>query len=77
MYVCKRIFGFVPDTVTTVVIDPVTGMPPGFTVVRTFREPTPEAVARWVREPVCPACVAGGELGRGSDQQVAGYLVDS
>lgn len=60
-HVCKRAFAFVPDAVTTVMIDPETGLPPGFTVLGTFREPTPEAVARSVREPVCPACVDRAE----------------
>jgi hypothetical protein len=56
-YVCKRTFSFVPETVTVVTIDPETGLPPGMTVLGTFREPTPEALARAVAEPICPDCV--------------------
>ncbi|MER5645471.1 hypothetical protein [Streptosporangium sp. NPDC002524] len=56
-YVCKRTFGFVPASVTTVTIDPETGLLPGMTVLATFREPTPEATARSVQEPVCPGCL--------------------
>jgi hypothetical protein len=56
-YVCKRTFGFIPASVMTVAIDPESGLPPGMTVLGTFREPTPEATARSVAEPICPACV--------------------
>lgn len=56
-YVCKRTFGFVPAHVTTVTIDPETGLPPDMTVLGTHREPPPEAVARSVEKPVCPDCV--------------------
>ena len=56
-YVCKRTFAFVPASVMRVTIDPETGLPPGMTVLATFREPTPEATARSVEEPVCPGCV--------------------
>ncbi|GAA3788038.1 hypothetical protein GCM10022226_03250 [Sphaerisporangium flaviroseum] len=57
-YACKRTFGFIPATATTVMIDPETGLPPGMTVLGSFREPTAEATARSVREPICPDCVA-------------------
>lgn len=56
-YVCKRTFGFIPASVTTVTIDPETGLLPGMTVLATFREPTPEATARSVQEPICPDCL--------------------
>jgi hypothetical protein len=56
-YGCKRTFGFIPASVTTIMIDPETGLPPGMTVLGTFREPTPEATARSVKEPICPDCV--------------------
>ncbi|MFC4535093.1 hypothetical protein [Sphaerisporangium dianthi] len=56
-HVCKRAFGFTPATVMTVMMDPGTGLPLGMTVAGTFREPTPEAVARSVEEHICPACV--------------------
>jgi hypothetical protein len=56
-YGCKRTFGFDAQSVTTYLIDPDTGLPPGMTVFGTARDPAPESVARSVREPVCPACV--------------------
>ncbi|WP_271219789.1 hypothetical protein [Streptosporangium carneum] len=56
-YACKRTFGFIPATVTTITIDPDTGLPPGMTVLGTQREPTAEALARSVEETVCPDCV--------------------
>ncbi|MDR8407271.1 hypothetical protein [Nonomuraea sp. 3-1Str] len=57
-YGCRRTFGFDPAAVTMFAIDPETGFPPGMTVLGSMREPTPEAVARSVEEPVCPDCVA-------------------
>ncbi|MFC7381828.1 hypothetical protein [Sphaerisporangium rhizosphaerae] len=56
-YACKRTFGFHPARVMTMMIDPDTGLPPGMTVLGSFREPTPEATARSVTEPICPDCV--------------------
>ncbi|MDH2429767.1 hypothetical protein [Sphaerisporangium sp. TRM90804] len=56
-HVCKRTFGFTPARVMKVTMDPVTNLPLGMTVAGTFREPTPEAVARSVEEPVCADCV--------------------
>ncbi|MEU8385107.1 hypothetical protein [Streptosporangium sp. NPDC048865] len=56
-YVCKRTFGFLAGSVMTITIDPETGLPPGMTVLASFREPTPEATARSVEEPICPGCV--------------------
>ncbi|GAA2374395.1 hypothetical protein GCM10010404_32400 [Nonomuraea africana] len=56
-YGCKRTFSFIPGSVTTVTIDPETGLPPGMTVLGTTREPTPEATARSVKEPICPDCL--------------------
>jgi hypothetical protein len=56
-HACKRTFGFIPGSVTTMTIDPETGMPPGMTVLGTHREPTPEATARSVEVPICPDCV--------------------
>ncbi|WP_329084552.1 MULTISPECIES: hypothetical protein [unclassified Streptosporangium] len=56
-YVCKRTFGFIPASVTTITIDPETALPPGMTVLGGLREPTPEATARSVEEPICPDCV--------------------
>ncbi|MEU4540397.1 hypothetical protein AB0G15_36710 [Streptosporangium sp. NPDC023825] len=56
-YACKRTFSFIPASVTTVTIDPETGLPPGMTVLATFREPAPEATARSVEEPLCPNCL--------------------
>ncbi|UBU14215.1 hypothetical protein [Nonomuraea gerenzanensis] len=54
--VCKREFTFDPGEVTTILIDPETGIPPGFTVLGTLRPATPEAVARSTDQPVCPDC---------------------
>ncbi|MEU7862206.1 hypothetical protein [Nonomuraea sp. NPDC049141] len=56
-HACKRAFRFNPATVTTAMIDPETGLLPGMTVLGTVREPTAEAVARSVKEPICPDCV--------------------
>ena len=56
-YTCKRTFRFTPATVTTAMIDPETGLLPGMTVLGTLREPTAEAVARSVKQPICPDCV--------------------
>lgn len=56
-YVGKRTFGFIPARVTTVTIDPGTGLPPGMTVLGAHREPAPEAVAGSVQKPVRPGCV--------------------
>jgi hypothetical protein len=60
-YGCKRTFSFIPRNVTMARIDPETGLPPGMTVLGTSREPTPEAVARAVEEPICPDCVGKAE----------------
>ncbi|WP_336208575.1 hypothetical protein [Nonomuraea sp. LPB2021202275-12-8] len=56
-YLCKRTFSFTPANVMTVMMDPGTNLPLGMTVSGTFREPTPEATARSVKEHVCPDCV--------------------
>ncbi|MFC6080127.1 hypothetical protein [Sphaerisporangium aureirubrum] len=56
-YLCKRTFGFTPASVMTVMMDPETNLPLGMTVSGVFREPTPEAAARSVKEYVCPDCV--------------------
>jgi hypothetical protein len=56
-YGCKRTFGYIPASATALTIDPETGLPPGMTVLGTFREPTPEATARSVQEFICPDCV--------------------
>ncbi|TDD90421.1 hypothetical protein E1293_03295 [Actinomadura darangshiensis] len=54
---CRRTFEFDPQSVSTVLIDPDTGLPPGMTVLATLRQATPEAVARSTDEPICPQCV--------------------
>lgn len=56
-HACKRAFRIVPASVTTVTIDPETGLPPGMTVLGTSREPTQEATTRSVEVPICPDCV--------------------
>lgn len=50
-------FAYEPDSVQMFLVDPDTGLPPGITVLGTIREPSPEAVARAVEQPVCPTCV--------------------
>ncbi|MEV0165100.1 hypothetical protein [Nonomuraea fuscirosea] len=54
---CKRTFGYDPATVETVLIDPETGLPPGFTVLGTFRPAGPDSVARSADQPICPECL--------------------
>jgi hypothetical protein len=56
-YVHGGIFGFDPDQVTSVLIDPVTDCPPDVDPV-TGQPVTadPAAMARAVKQPVCPAC---------------------
>ncbi|GII31331.1 hypothetical protein [Planotetraspora mira] len=56
-YLCKRTFSFTPASVMTVVMDPETNLPLGMTVSGDFREPTPEATARSVKEHICSDCV--------------------
>ncbi|WP_043624899.1 hypothetical protein [Nonomuraea candida] len=56
-YVCKRTFTFDPKQVETVLIDPETRLPPGFSVLGTLRPAGPEAVGRSADEPICPECV--------------------
>ncbi|MEU8358107.1 hypothetical protein AB0C27_19030 [Nonomuraea sp. NPDC048882] len=56
-FACKRTFSAAPETVETVLIDPETGLPPGFTVLGTFRPAGPDAVARSADQPICPDCL--------------------
>jgi hypothetical protein len=56
-HACKRTFSFKPAEVTTITIDPETGLPPDRTPLGGHREPSPEAVARAVEAPICPNCV--------------------
>ncbi|KIQ62413.1 hypothetical protein TR51_25580 [Kitasatospora griseola] len=59
-YGCKEPFFACPDCVATVQVDPVTNRPPDATIIdgrAVHIEPSPEAVARSVREAVCDACV--------------------
>ncbi|MCF6472498.1 hypothetical protein FAF44_29490 [Nonomuraea sp. MG754425] len=65
-FVCKRVFTYDPDEVTTFLIDPETGLPPGFGVLGTMRPAGPEAVARSADQPLCPGCQAGAERYRDS-----------
>ncbi|MGR6912639.1 hypothetical protein ACU635_00095 [[Actinomadura] parvosata] len=55
-FACKREFTYDPEEVVTFLIDPQTGLPPGFSVLGTMRPATPEAVARSRDEPLCPDC---------------------
>jgi hypothetical protein len=50
-FACKQLFGFDPDTVPSVLIDPQTGKPPDV-------DPAPGGRERARREPLCPNCVA-------------------
>ncbi|MGV9309611.1 hypothetical protein ACWENQ_07805 [Nonomuraea sp. NPDC004354] len=63
---CKRTFGYIPATVMTATIDPETGLPPDMTVLGTHREPTPGALARSVKAPICPDCVTRAKQFRDS-----------
>ncbi|GAA2827327.1 hypothetical protein [Nonomuraea rubra] len=56
-FVCKREFTYDPREVITFLIDPETGVPPGFSVLGTMRPAKPEAVARSTDEPLCPDCL--------------------
>jgi hypothetical protein len=56
-YGCKRVFSFDPSEVTTFLVDPETGLPPGITALGSLRPATADAEARSVDEPVCPDCV--------------------
>ncbi|GAA2215178.1 hypothetical protein GCM10009850_106450 [Nonomuraea monospora] len=60
-FVCKREFSYDPKEVTTFLIDPETGLPPGFSVLGTLRPAKPEAVARSTDQPLCPGCQARAE----------------
>ncbi|NUS08106.1 MAG: hypothetical protein HOV97_36720 [Nonomuraea sp.] len=59
---CKRTFPYTPANVTTITIDPETGLPPDRSVLGTQREPTPEALARSRPQPVCPDCLTRAKL---------------
>jgi hypothetical protein len=52
------IFGFDPDRVTSVLIDPLTGCPPDVDPVTGLPVPVPDParMARSVKQPVCPDC---------------------
>ncbi|GII88996.1 hypothetical protein Ssi03_69860 [Sphaerisporangium siamense] len=70
-YACKRGFAYDPQTVTLFPVDPETGLPPGMTVLGSTREPSPEALARAVRKPVCPDCVRRAEQFKEASERVA------
>jgi len=53
-WACRRTFAFDPDRVTSILIDPVTGLAPD-----TGGDP-----ARARREPLCPACCRAANPGR-------------
>lgn len=57
---CRRPFMACPECVNTVRIDPVTGCPPDAEIIdgcAVHVEPTPEASARSVKQPVCDDCI--------------------
>jgi hypothetical protein len=56
-FLCKSRFQFDPDRVTSVFIDPVTGLPPDLAEDGTPKEMDREALARSVRRPLCPSCI--------------------
>ncbi|GAA4054599.1 hypothetical protein [Nonomuraea soli] len=56
-YSCKRTFGYQPSTVMMIEVDPETGLLPGMSVTGRFRDPSPEVLARVVKQPVCQECV--------------------
>ncbi len=55
---CKKAFSSDPQSLSTILIDPETGLPPGMTALGSLREATPEAVARSTDKPICADCVA-------------------
>ncbi|MEW9554465.1 hypothetical protein [Nonomuraea sp. NPDC050783] len=62
-FACRREFDYDPAEVTTFLIDPATGLPPGFSVLGRTRPATPEAVARSADQPLCPSCQDRAERG--------------
>jgi hypothetical protein len=54
----RGIFGFDPDRVTSVLIDPVTDCPPDVDPATSLpvAVPDPARVARSYRAPICPGC---------------------
>lgn len=55
-WVGREFFGFDPDRVTSVLIDPETKRPPDVDASGQHVTPDPEATARSIRQPICPAC---------------------
>ena len=55
-WVHKGTFPFDPDRVTSVLIDPQRGFPPDVDAGGHRQAPGPGAVARSVRQPICPQC---------------------
>lgn len=58
-WLCKRVFEFDLDTVPSIIIDPATDLPPDLDADSTQVVPDPAAVARSVKQPICPRCVRG------------------
>jgi hypothetical protein len=71
-YGCRRVFTFDPAEVTMFLVDPQTGLPPGFTVLGRMRPASPEAVARSADQPVCPGCVTRAKQFGQADSPPAG-----
>lgn len=55
---CHGSFGFCPECVTSIRIDPMTKRPPDVNEKGQVVTPDPEAMRRSTKEPVCPACTA-------------------
>lgn len=58
-YVCGKPFMFDPDRVPSILIDPLTRLPPDVAADGSPITASPEAVQRSRREPYCPACARG------------------
>lgn len=56
-FTCDKAFDFDPESVTTVLIDPVTNRPPDVGPDAERIDPDPIAVDRAVPKLVCPECV--------------------
>ena len=59
-WACNAMAGACPECVTTIIVDPVTGLPPDLMVVRgrfRTRRPTARALARSSPQPICDGCV--------------------
>lgn len=60
----KGQFGYNPETVVRILIDPMTAMPPDLDAQGRRKIVTPEVRARSIQVVVCDPCVARANLGR-------------